>query len=102
MASLVKCVIIRTDVHIENDFADAPTAKSLQSQKSIEGFLFRNERWSRTIESFRVQETQEAEQYQFFGLSVSFLVKSLYVIFSILILHSPVMLRFKTLMFLSL
>ena len=44
----------------------------------------------------------ETELDNFFVPSVSFLVKSPYVIFSISISRSPVMLRFKILMFLSL
>ena len=44
----------------------------------------------------------ETEQYHFFDLSISFLVKSPYVIFSISNSRSPVMFLFKILMFLSL
>ena len=46
--------------------------------------------------------TPETEQYHFFVPSVSFLVKSSYVIFIISTSRSPVILRFKILMLLRL
>ena len=61
-----------------NDFATEASAKELRSQKSIEGILYQSERWSRTLESLR---TPEIEQDNFFVPSVSFLVKSPYVLF---------------------
>ena len=101
--SFLKCLFIRIRKHKrrrrQNVFATEASAKEVRSQKSIEAILYQSERWSRTLESLR---TQESEKDNFFVPSVSFLVKSPYVIFSISISRSPVMLRFKILMFLSL
>ena len=64
----------------QKDFATGATAKVLRKQKSTEGILCQSELWPRTIESLR---TPENEEYHFFVPSVSFLVKSPHVIFSI-------------------
>ena len=101
--SFLKCFIIRIRKHKrrrrQKDFATEASAKEVWSQKSIEGILYQSERWSRTLESLRTPET---EQDHFFVPSLSFLAKSPNVIFSISHSRSPVMLRFKILMFLSL
>ena len=101
--SFLKCFIIRIRKHKrrrrQKDFATEASAKEVRSQKSIEGILYQSERRSRTLESLRTPET---EQDYFFVPSVSFLVKSPYVIFNISTSRSPVMLRFKNLMFSSL
>ena len=90
-ASFLECFIIRMRKHKrrgrEKDFATGAT-------------VCQSERWSRTLESRRTPE--KAEQYHFFVPSVSFLVKSPYVIFSISTSRSPVMVRFKILIFPSL
>ena len=102
-ASFFKCFIIRIRKHKrrrrQNDFATEASAKEVLYQKSIEGILCRGERWSRTMESDRTLETK---QYDFFVPSVSFLAKSPYVIFIISTSRSPVILRFKLLIFLRL
>ena len=102
-ASFLKCFIIRICKHKrrrrEKDFATEAPAKEVRSQKSIEGILYQSERWSRTMESLRTPETG---QYHFFVPPVFFLVKNSYLIFSISTSRSPVMLRIKIVMFLSL
>ena len=101
--SFLKCFIITIRRHKrrrrQKDFATEASAKDIRSQKSIEGISYQSERWSRTLESLRTPET---EQDHFFVPSISILVKRPYVIFSISTSRSPVMLRFKILMFLSL
>ena len=101
--SFLKCFIIRIRKHKrrrrQKDFAIEASAKEVRSQKSIERILYQSERWSLTLESLRTPGT---EQDHLFVPSVSFLVKSPYVIFSISTSRSPVTLRFKSLMFLSL
>ena len=101
--SFLKCFIIRIRKHKRrrrhSDFATEASAKEVRSQTSIEEILYQSKRWSRTLESLRMPET---EQDHFFVPSVSFLVKSPYVIFSISTSRNPVMLRFKILMFSSL
>ena len=101
--SFLKCFIIRIRKHKrrrrQKDFATEASAKELRSQKLIVGILYQSERWSRNLESLRTPET---EQNLYFDPSVSFLMKSPDVVFSISTSSSPVMLRFKIWMFLSL
>ena len=111
LTSFLKCFIIRIHKHKrrrrQKDFATEASAKEVRSEKSIEGISYQSERWSRTLESLRTPETEQNRFFFFFFFfffdpSVSFLVKSPYVVFSISTSSSPVMLRFKILMFLSL
>ena len=54
------------------------------------------------VSDYRVSLNARKRKYHSFVSSVSFLVKSPYVIFGISTSHSPVMLHLKILMFLSL
>ena len=79
-ASLLKYLITHIPSIRDVDVKTGASAKVLRLQKSIEGILYRSERWSRTMESLR---TPKIEQHHSFVPSVSFLVKSPYVIISI-------------------
>ena len=45
----------------QKDLATEASAKKLRPQNLIEGFLYRSERWSRTLESLRTPETEQEQ-----------------------------------------
>ena len=101
-ASFLKCFIIRIRKHKrrrrQKDFATEASAKGTVT-KIDSGNLMPK----RTMaQDYGVASNARNRTVSFFVPSVSFLVKSPYVIFSISSSRSPVMLRFKLLMFLSL